>query len=89
MYGSKLKHDVIERALWTGAEGALGVLATEIADVTLWWAVPVAALIASAKGWIAGRLGARGTASTLPASKDPATPPRTVGLGPRAGGTLG
>lgn len=71
----KLKFDIAERAGWTGAEAALGVLITELADVTLWWAVPVAGVLASAKAWVAGRLGRKGTGSTLPASKDPATPP--------------
>ncbi|MDG9706544.1 hypothetical protein, partial [Streptomyces sp. DH37] len=74
----KLILDVAERAGWTGAEAALGVLATELADISLWWAAPIGLAIAAAKGWVAGRLGRMGTASTLPASADPAGQP---GLG--------
>lgn len=79
---NKLKFDIAERAGWTGAEAALGVLITDLADVSLWWAAPAALVLASAKGWVAGRLGRQGTASTLPESKDPATPSI-------AGGTAG
>ncbi|MGW7248807.1 hypothetical protein [Streptomyces decoyicus] len=89
MFGSKLKYDVFERALWTGAEGALGILVTSLADVSAWWAAPVALVLAAGKAWVAGRLGRFGTGSTLPESKDPATPPRTVGLGPNAGAADG
>ncbi|MFW3459717.1 hypothetical protein ACN24K_01820 [Streptomyces microflavus] len=71
--------DLAERSAWTGAEAALGLAATELADIPMWWAAPIALLAASAKSWVAGRLvGRPGTASTLPAAKDPATPP---GLG--------
>ncbi|MFF1686089.1 hypothetical protein [Streptomyces sp. NPDC058254] len=75
MFTSLLKYDALERAAWTGVQGALGVLVVEYADVSLWGAVPVAAVLALAKSWVAGRLGRKGTASTLPAAKDPATPP--------------
>lgn len=65
--------DLGERAGWTGAQAALGLAATELADVPVWWAVPVALALSSAKSWVAGRLGRTGTASTLPAGADPAT----------------
>ncbi|MEV3855039.1 hypothetical protein AB0J38_12020 [Streptomyces sp. NPDC050095] len=86
---SKLKFDVLERAGWTGAQAALAILIAEIANVSVWWAAPVGLALAAAKGWIAGRLGRNGTASTLPESKDPATPMRAVGLGPRGGSAGG
>lgn len=71
----KLLLDLVERSAWTGAEAALGLAVVELADVPVWWAAPVALLAASAKSWVAGRLiGRPGTASTLPAAKDPATP---------------
>lgn len=70
--------DLGERALWTGAQASLGVVATELADVPVWWAVPVALALSSAKSWVAGRLGREGTASTLPASADPASHPHAV-----------
>jgi hypothetical protein len=70
----QLLFDLGERAAWTGAQAALGVVATELAAVPAWWAVPIALALSSAKSWVAGRLiGRSGTASTLPTSKDPAT----------------
>lgn len=79
---NNLKYDVFERAGWTGAEAALAILITDLATVSVWWAAPIGLVLAAAKGWIAGRLGRIGTGSTLPEAKDPATPMRTVGLGP-------
>ncbi|WP_228181999.1 hypothetical protein [Streptomyces anulatus] len=69
----RLLLDLVERSAWTGAEAALGLAVVELADVPVWWAAPVALLAASAKSWVAGRLGRKGTASTLPAAKDPAS----------------
>ncbi|MFF9690216.1 hypothetical protein [Streptomyces sp. NPDC014623] len=74
----KLPFDILERAGWTGAQAALGAAVTELADIPLWWAAPVALTLAAAKGWVAGRLGRKGTASTLPATADPASHPRAV-----------
>ncbi|MYS34941.1 hypothetical protein K388_01941 [Streptomyces sp. KhCrAH-43] len=71
----KLLLDLGERAAWTGAQAALGLAVVELADVPVWWAAPVALALSSAKGWMAGRLGRKGTASTLPASSDPASRP--------------
>ncbi|WP_405674913.1 hypothetical protein OG292_03325 [Streptomyces sp. NBC_01511] len=76
---NKLALDILERSGWTGAEAALGVLITDLADISLWWAAPAALALASAKSWVAGRLGRKGTGSTLPESKDPATPPEVGG----------
>ncbi|WP_432111360.1 hypothetical protein [Streptomyces sp. YPW6] len=75
---SKLLLDLAERSAWTGAQAALGLAVVELADVPVWWAAPVALVLASAKSWVAGRLGRKGTASTLPASADPATLARGV-----------
>ncbi|MFE3471205.1 hypothetical protein ACFXOI_05875 [Streptomyces bacillaris] len=72
----RLVLDIAERSAWTGAQAALGVAAVGVADIPVWWAAPIALMLASAKSWVAGRLvGRPGTASTLPATKDPATPP--------------
>lgn len=68
----KLLLDLAERSAWTGAQAALGLAVVELADVPVWWAAPVALALASAKSWVAGRLGRKGTASTLPGAKDPA-----------------
>ncbi|MEV6437226.1 hypothetical protein [Streptomyces anulatus] len=70
---NRLLLDLAERSAWTGAEAALGLAVVELADVPVWWAAPVALALASAKSWVAGRLGRKGTASTLPAAKDPAS----------------
>ncbi|MGW1127448.1 hypothetical protein [Streptomyces sp. NPDC002526] len=76
---TKLILDAGERAGWTGAQAALGVLAADLADIPVWWAVPIALALSSAKGWVAGHLvGRSGTASTLPASADPASPQAAV-----------
>ncbi|MFJ2249457.1 hypothetical protein ACIQGT_40415 [Streptomyces sp. NPDC093108] len=73
---TKLLADAAERAGWTGVQAALGILIVDLANIDLWWAAPIGLVLASAKGWVAGRLvGRAGTASTLPAAKDPATPP--------------
>ncbi|MFJ5101381.1 hypothetical protein [Streptomyces sp. NPDC088554] len=72
---NKLPYDILERSGWTGVEAALGVLITDLADISLWWAAPAALGLASAKSWVAGRIGRRGTGSTLPETHDPATPP--------------
>ncbi|MFE3475671.1 hypothetical protein ACFXOI_29315, partial [Streptomyces bacillaris] len=69
----RLVYDLAERAAWTGAQATLGLIIVELADVPVWWAAPVALVLASAKSWVAGRLGRKGTASTLPATADPAS----------------
>ena len=71
----QLLMDLAERAAWTGAQAAIGLAVTELAAVPVWWAAPVALALSSAKGWIAGRLGRPGTASTLSATADPASHP--------------
>lgn len=71
--------DLGERAAWTGAQAAIGLAITELADVPVWWAAPVALALSSAKGWIAGHLvGRSGTASTLSATADPASHAHSV-----------
>jgi hypothetical protein len=65
--------DLAERAAWTGVQAALGLVAVEAADLPAWWAVPIALAAAAAKGWAAGHVGRKGTASTLPADADPAS----------------
>ncbi|QFQ97468.1 hypothetical protein F9278_15995 [Streptomyces phaeolivaceus] len=70
---SKFVLDLAERAGWTGAEAALGLVVVDLANVPVWWAAPVALVAASAKSWVAKHLGRKGTASTLPAERDPAS----------------
>jgi hypothetical protein len=47
--------DVAERAGWTGAEAALAVAIVDLADVSLWWAAPLALALAAAKSWVVAR----------------------------------
>lgn len=47
--------DVVERAGWTGAEAALAVAVTELAEVSLWWAAPLALVLAAVKSWVVAR----------------------------------
>ncbi|GAA4891031.1 hypothetical protein ACFPM3_20285 [Streptomyces coeruleoprunus] len=51
--------DVAERAGWTGVEAALAVAITELAEVSLWWAAPLALVLAAAKSWVVARKRAR------------------------------
>ncbi|WP_167367994.1 hypothetical protein [Streptomyces agglomeratus] len=44
--------DIVERAGWTGAEAALAVAIVELGDVSLWWAAPLALVLAAAKTWV-------------------------------------
>lgn len=48
--------DMAERALWTGAQAGLSLLAVELADVSTWWAAPLALVLSSAKTWVMQRL---------------------------------
>lgn len=75
---TQLLLDLAERAGWTGAQAALGLTVTELADIPVWWAAPVALALASVKSWVAGHLGRKGTASTLSAAADPASHPTSV-----------
>lgn len=47
--------DIAERAGWTGAEVALAVAVTELAEVSTWWAAPLALSLAAAKTWVVNR----------------------------------
>ncbi|NYI04932.1 hypothetical protein [Allostreptomyces psammosilenae] len=63
--------DLLERVGWTAAQAGVGVVAAETAGLETWWAVPIATLLAAVKGQIATRIGAPGTAATLPSGRDP------------------
>lgn len=72
---TQLLLDLVERAGWTGAQAAVALAVVEVADLPVWWAAPAAIALSAAKGWLAGRVGRPGTASTLPAGADPASHP--------------
>lgn len=70
--------DLIERAGWTFAQAFVGIWAVAgfDFDIDVVKAAALAALIAVVKAQIIGATtGNRGTASSLPSSLDPATPP--------------
>lgn len=67
--------DALERIGWTALQGVVGLVVVELADVDMWWALPVASALAALKALIAKKVGQPGTASTLPVSKDPAAAP--------------
>lgn len=48
--------DMAARAFWTGVQATLALLAVELADVSVWWAAPVALVLSSAKTWVVQRL---------------------------------
>lgn len=64
--------DIAERVLWTAAQGALGGITVELFDLPAIYAPLIMAGLAAVKGHVATKLGKLGTASTLPASMDPA-----------------
>lgn len=76
--------DALERVGWTAVESAAGLLIVAVTPLTTWWALPIGLAVAAVKAFAAKQLGQPGTASTLPASKDPAAvvPLRTGGLPP-------
>lgn len=73
--------DALERIAWTALEGTVGLAVAAIADVGAWWALPIAVGLAALKALIAKQIGQPGTASTLPASKDPAAVAAAYELG--------
>lgn len=70
--------DAIERISWTALELVSGLLVTEVTPLDTWWALPIGTGLALLKALAAKHIGQKGTASTLPASADPA------GQGPTA-----
>jgi hypothetical protein len=48
--------DLVERSGWTGAEALLAVAITELGDVSVWWAAPLALVLTAAKVWVHGRI---------------------------------
>jgi hypothetical protein len=65
--------DSLERVAWTAAEAAVGVLTVEQFDLPQAWVPVIAVVLAALKAFVAGKVGNTSTASTLPASYDPAS----------------
>ncbi|HUR18880.1 MAG TPA: hypothetical protein VMZ51_08105 [Acidimicrobiales bacterium] len=66
----KLLADLSERAFWTAVEAAVAYLLVQSADWSGEWVPIVGACLSVLKGIIASKIGAKGTASTLPAHLD-------------------
>jgi hypothetical protein len=47
--------DIVERSGWTGAEAALALGITELANVSTWWAAPLALTLAALKSWVVNK----------------------------------
>ncbi|MFG3509665.1 hypothetical protein ACGF5F_29655 [Streptomyces sp. NPDC047821] len=47
--------DIAERSGWTGAETALAVAVTSLAEVPVWWAAPLALVLAALKSFVVNK----------------------------------
>lgn len=77
----RFRWDVAERTFWTAVEGGVAGGLTYAGDLPAWMMFPLLILAAFAKSYIAGRIGQRHTASTLPREKDPAALPPIAPVG--------
>lgn len=69
---ARFKWDALERIGWTAVEGTAGLLIVTVTPLDTWWALPISVALAALKAFAAKKVGQPGTASTLPAAKDPA-----------------
>lgn len=46
---SVLTRNVLERALWTGAQALVGLGIAYLATIPMWWAAPIAVLLSAIK----------------------------------------
>jgi Mg/Co/Ni transporter MgtE len=53
---SLLSKNVLERALWTGAQVGLGLAVTYLASIPTWWAAPIALLLSAIKTNVVDRM---------------------------------
>jgi hypothetical protein len=54
--------DLLERSGFTGLEAGLAVAITQLGDVSVWWAAPLALVLTAAKVWVQQRIKAKGAA---------------------------
>ena len=54
--------DLVERSGFTGLEAGLAVAITQLGEVSIWWAPPLALLLTAAKVWVSGRIRPKGAA---------------------------
>lgn len=57
-----LTKDMAERALWTGAQALAGLAAVALADISAWWAAPIALAIAALKTYVIDKYAQRSAA---------------------------
>lgn len=48
--------DLIERSGFTGLEAGLAIAITQLGEVSVWWAAPLALVLTAAKVWVHGRI---------------------------------
>lgn len=66
----RLIYDLGERAGWTAAQAAIAYVLVQSADWSGEWVPIIGACLAVLKGIAASKVGAKGTAATLPAHLD-------------------
>jgi hypothetical protein len=64
--------DFAERVGATAAAAGIGVAVQQLGDLPAWWAPVLVTVLTMAKGGLARYVGRKGTASLLPADRDPA-----------------
>lgn len=55
--------DAAERTFWTAAEAGLAYAVVTLSAIPKWWAIPIAAALASAKAFVAKKLNPTGGVS--------------------------
>lgn len=68
----RFKWDTLERMFWNAILFTVSLGITEVTPIDEWWAVPIGVGLGLLKALAAKRTGHPGTASTLPATSDPA-----------------
>lgn len=63
----KFRLDLIERVIWTAIQAGLALVTVEALDIPQAYAVIVAAVLATVKGFVARKVGDPTSAATLPA----------------------
>lgn len=51
--------DLLKRSGFTGLEAGLAVAITQLGDVSVWWAAPLALVLTAAKVWVQQRIKAK------------------------------
>ncbi|MFF1793335.1 hypothetical protein ACFVXQ_03680 [Kitasatospora sp. NPDC058263] len=65
--------DLAERTGATAGQAGLSYAIVELGSLPAWWVPVLIPLLAAGKAWLAQFVGRSGTASLLPADRDPAS----------------